>query len=108
VTQCRVMVLENMVDADSVDDELEAEVSEECSKFGQVTRVTVATSYELPTSSADDVKVFVEFTSQSGSCHHWLLFSVSGCFTLLCDTLLLLLLCQNSCFALILCYRHSK
>jgi len=74
------MVLENMVDADSVDDELEAEVADECSKFGQVTRVTIATSYELPTSSADDVKVFVEFTSQSG----WYVISLYNQVNIIC------------------------
>jgi len=65
-------VLENMVDADSVDDELEAEVSDECSKFGRVTHVSVSSerrddNCEPPTSSSGDVKVFVEFTAQSGN-----------------------------------------
>jgi len=74
--QCRVMVLENMVDAASVDDELEDEVADECSKFGHVTRVTVsihddiAASYEEPINSTDDddddVKIYVYFTLQSG------------------------------------------
>jgi len=83
------MVLENMVDADSVDDELEAEVADECSKFGRVTRVAVsseqqddsqhADSYEQP---ADVVRVFVEFTSQSGTSNCWLLSSISRCLTL--------------------------
>ena len=71
--QCRVMVLENMVDADSVDDELEEEVADECSKFGHVTRVTVScqrhddASYEVPSDPVDDVKIFVEFSLQSGN-----------------------------------------
>ena len=69
------MVLENMVDADSVDDELEGEVADECAKFGRVTRVTVTVSsneqddddkYELPADTADSVKIFVEFSLQSG------------------------------------------
>jgi len=67
------MVLENMVDADSVDDELEDEVADECSKFGRVTGVTISSqqqeddsAYEVPANSADDVKIFVEFSLQSG------------------------------------------
>ena len=80
-------MLENMIDADSVDDELEAEVADECSKFGRVAHVTVSVeqrddSYEMPESSADDVRVFVEFTSQSGTCNCWLQSSTSGCLTL--------------------------
>ena len=72
--QCRVMVLENMVDAASVDDELEDEVADECGKFGHVERVTVSTPqqdndrYEQPADTDDeDVKIFVEFTLQSGN-----------------------------------------
>ena len=66
------MVLENMVDANDVDDELEAEVADECGKFGRVTRISVSCeqrddSYELPESCTGDVRVFVEFASQSGS-----------------------------------------
>lgn len=66
-------MLENMVDADSVDDELQDEVADECAKFGRVTRVTVTVSsnqqddnpYEVA-HSADDVKIFVAFSLQSG------------------------------------------
>ena len=67
------MVLENMVDANSVDDELEDEVADECGKFGDVICVTVSSqppddsSYEEPVNSTDDVKIFVEFSSQSGN-----------------------------------------
>jgi len=69
------MVLENMVDAASVDNELEDEVADECGKFGCVERVTISTqqqreadSYEQPTeTSNDDVKIFVEFSLQSGN-----------------------------------------
>ena len=68
------MVLENMVDADSVDDELEDEVADECGKFGCVTRVTVSSqdsgSYEQPADTTDDVKIFVEFSLQSGNQIH--------------------------------------
>ena len=69
------MVLENMVDADSVDDELEAEVADECRKFGVVKSVTIASqrqnenSHEMPKSADDDggVRIFVQFASQSGN-----------------------------------------
>jgi len=69
------MVLENMVDADSVDDELQDEVADECAKFGRVTRVTVTVcnsqqedddKYEVPADNADSVRIFVEFSLQSG------------------------------------------
>jgi len=70
-----VMVLENMVDAESIDDELEDEVADECGKFGCVTRVTVSSqqdsdSYEQPADTSDDVKIFVEFSLQSGKHIH--------------------------------------
>jgi len=76
VLQCRVMVLENMIDADSVDDELEDEVADECGKFGCVTRVTVSSQqqddsrYELPADFANDMQIFVEFSLQSGNQIH--------------------------------------
>ena len=72
--QCRVLVLENMVEANDVDSELESEVADECSKFGRVLRVRVSVSprdnqesYELPADDDSDVKIFVEFSLQSGT-----------------------------------------
>ena len=57
-----VVVLKNMVSPDEVDEELNDEISEECSKFGEVERVII---YQERQSEEDDaetiVKIFVEF-----------------------------------------------
>ena len=57
-----VVLLRNMVTADEVDDDLQEEVQEECSKFGEVERVII---YHEKQSEDDDaeviVKIFVEF-----------------------------------------------
>lgn len=51
-----------MVTVEDVDDDLETEVTEECSKFGEVSRVII---YQEKQGEEDDadiiVKVFVEF-----------------------------------------------
>jgi poly(U)-binding-splicing factor PUF60 len=69
------MVLKNMVGPDEVDDELEGEVKEECSKYGNVSRVLIHSErHRLQDDDDDDddvnetvvVKIFVEFGSQSG------------------------------------------
>ena len=57
-----VVVLRNMVGADEVDEELQEEVQEECSKYGEVERVII---YQERQSEEEDaeilVKIFVEF-----------------------------------------------
>ncbi|KAK6174281.1 hypothetical protein SNE40_017591 [Patella caerulea] len=64
-SECRVMVLRNMVGPEDLDDELETEVTDECGKFGIVNRVII---YQEKQSEEDDaeiiVKIFVEFTQQ--------------------------------------------
>ena len=61
-----VVVLRNMVTPDEVDEDLEDEVQEECSKYGQVERVII---YQERQSEDDDadviVKIFVEFKTPS-------------------------------------------
>eukprot|EP00794_Sanderia_malayensis_P005472 gene5472-6156_t len=61
-SKSNVLVLRNMVEADEVDEELQTEVTEECSKFGEVLRVII---YQEKQSEAEDaetiVSVFVEF-----------------------------------------------
>lgn len=56
-----------MVDAEEVDEELETEVTEECSRFGEVVRVII---YQEKQGEEDDaevvVKIFVEFSQSSG------------------------------------------
>ncbi|CAB4001767.1 Splicing factor 45 [Paramuricea clavata] len=56
----KVILLRNMVGPGEVDDELEPETAEECSKYGEVQKVVI---YEIPEGVADDeaVRIFVEF-----------------------------------------------
>ncbi|KAK0567420.1 hypothetical protein OC861_002742 [Tilletia horrida] len=57
-----VVLLENMVDASGLDDDLGDEIREECSKFGRVARVFI---YPVPASS--DVRIFVAFEGPAGA-----------------------------------------
>ena len=65
--QSRVVVLRNMVDIEDVDEELETEVTEECSRFGEVSRVII---YQEKQGEEEDaeviVKIFVEFSEPEG------------------------------------------
>ena len=67
VLQSRVMVLKNMVGPEDLDEDLESEVTEECSKYGDVEKAII---YQEKQSEADDadihVKIFVLFTSPAG------------------------------------------
>lgn len=61
--QSTVMVLRNMVGPDNIDDDLEAEVTEECGKFGQVKRVIIYQERQGDEDDADViVKIFVKFS----------------------------------------------
>jgi len=61
------MILRNMVGSDDVDEDLESEVVDECSRYGNVNRVII---YQEKQSEDDDaeilVKIFVEFHQPSG------------------------------------------
>ena len=61
------MILRNMVGPEDVDEDLESEVVDECSKYGNVNRVII---YQEKQSEDDDaevlVKIFVEFSQSSG------------------------------------------
>ncbi|XP_056004471.1 poly(U)-binding-splicing factor PUF60-like isoform X1 [Ostrea edulis] len=65
-TECKVMVLRNMVGPEDLDSELENEVTDECGKYGNVNRVII---YQEKQSEEEDaeiiVKIFVEFNAQS-------------------------------------------
>ena len=65
--QSRVMVLKNMVGPEDLDEDLESEVTEECSKYGEVEKAII---YQEKQSEAEDadvhVKIFVLFTSPAG------------------------------------------
>ncbi|XP_014788711.1 poly(U)-binding-splicing factor PUF60-B isoform X2 [Octopus bimaculoides] len=64
-SDCRVMVLRNMVGPEDLDDELETEVTDECGKYGVVNRVII---YQEKQSEDEDaeiiVKIYVEFSKQ--------------------------------------------
>lgn len=65
----RIVILRNMVGPEDVDDMLQEEIQEECSKFGSVERVII---YNEKQSEEDDdsdviVKIFVEFTETSAT-----------------------------------------
>lgn len=61
------MILRNVVGPEGVDDDLETDVVDECSKYGSVNRFII---HQEKRSEADDaevlVKIFVEFSSPSG------------------------------------------
>ena len=52
-----VIVLRNMVTPDEVDDDLQDEISDECSKYGDVERVII---YQERQSEEDDAEVLVK------------------------------------------------
>lgn len=57
-----VIVLRNMVTPDEVDEELQEEISEECSKFGEVERVIIYQERQSEEEEAEIiVKILVEF-----------------------------------------------
>lgn len=66
-SQSSVVVLRNMVDVEDLDEELEEEVTSECSRYGTVERVII---YQEKQGMEDDaeviVKIFVMFSDPSG------------------------------------------
>ncbi|XP_063221274.1 poly(U)-binding-splicing factor half pint isoform X2 [Bacillus rossius redtenbacheri] len=66
--ESRVVILRNMVEPDDVDESLQEEIQDECSKYGTVERVII---YNEKQSEEDDddaeviVKIFVEFSQMS-------------------------------------------
>lgn len=65
--QSKVMVLRNMVTEEDLDEDLEDEVTSECSKHGSVERVVI---YQERQGVEDDaeviIKIFVAFSQPSG------------------------------------------
>lgn len=62
------MVLRNMVGVEDLDEDLEHEVTDECSKFGVVNRVIIYKEKQGEEDDADViVKIFVEFSQTSGN-----------------------------------------
>lgn len=67
--ESRVVILRNMVGPEDVDEMLQEEIQEECSKYGSVDRVVIYN--EKQSENEDDdaeiiVKIFVEFTASFG------------------------------------------
>ena len=62
-----MVVLRNMISADEVDEELEDEVTSECSKFGTVERVIIYQERQGINENAEViVKIFVAFQKHAG------------------------------------------
>ncbi|EDV96428.1 poly(U)-binding-splicing factor half pint [Drosophila grimshawi] len=63
----RVIILRNMVGPDDVDETLQEEIQEECSKFGIVSRVIIFNEKQTENEDDDEaeiiVKIFVEFSA---------------------------------------------
>ncbi|ORX57306.1 hypothetical protein BCR36DRAFT_395394 [Piromyces finnis] len=55
-----VVLLENMVTANEIDEELQSEITSECSKYGEVTKVVV---WIVPESPSDEVRIFIQFNT---------------------------------------------
>ena len=70
-------MLNNMVTVDDLDEDLEEEVTSECSKHGSVERVVI---YQEKQSVEDDaeiiVKIFVLFVTASGEPHLFALYKI--------------------------------
>jgi len=65
-----VCVLRNMVGPEDLDEELQHEVEEECSRYGNVQRVIIYQERQGEEADAEViVKIFVEFTNQAGECY---------------------------------------
>jgi len=64
----RVLLLKNMVGPGEVDADLSAEIGEECSKYGEVVKVTVheISAAEQPSPEAA-VRIFVKFGKQAAA-----------------------------------------
>nr|AAL86452.1 half pint [Drosophila melanogaster] len=63
----RVIILRNMVGPEDVDETLQEEIQEECSKFGTVSRVIIFNEKQTENEADDEaeiiVKIFVEFSA---------------------------------------------
>ncbi|KAG4096314.1 hypothetical protein H8356DRAFT_943371 [Neocallimastix lanati (nom. inval.)] len=55
-----VVLLENMVTADEIDEDLQSEITSECSKYGEVVKVVV---WIVPESPSDEVRIFIQFNT---------------------------------------------
>ncbi|XP_037810615.1 poly(U)-binding-splicing factor half pint isoform X1 [Lucilia sericata] len=67
--ESRVIILRNMVGPEDVDETLQEEIQEECTKFGSVSRVIIFNEKQTENEDDDEaeiiVKIFVEFTTNT-------------------------------------------
>ena len=67
-------MLRNMVGPEDLDDDLQNEVEDECSRYGKVVRVIIYQEKQGEELDAEViVKIFVEFTSQPGKLNQTLI-----------------------------------
>ena len=69
--ESKVVILRNMVGPEDVDESLQEEIQDECSKFGAVEKVIIYKEKQTDNDDEDDfgdviVKIFVEFSMPSG------------------------------------------
>jgi len=66
--ESRVCVLRNMVGPEDVDDTLEQEITDECSRYGPVNKVIIYTEKQGEDETGQEiVKIFVEFANSKGA-----------------------------------------
>ncbi|ORX80721.1 hypothetical protein BCR32DRAFT_268691 [Anaeromyces robustus] len=59
-----VVLLENMVTANEIDEDLQSEITSECSKYGEVVKVVV---WIVPESPSDEVRIFIQFNTNEAA-----------------------------------------
>lgn len=69
--ESKVVILRNMVGPEDVDESLQEEIQDECSKYGVVEKVIIYKEKQTDNDDEDDyedviVKIFVEFSNPSG------------------------------------------
>jgi len=55
-----VVLLENMVTVNEIDEDLQSEITSECSKYGEVVKVVV---WIVPESPTEEVRIFIQFNT---------------------------------------------